>query len=479
MGNWFTDGVDYVSDKVDAVTGAVHDIHASVTGGETNAQEAQRQAREEAAQAARQDQAALTREQRGLEVSGYDPASITQHDNWNDWDQARLASQLKPSLKADRIEAFGLAWEKLGAEVAEVFGDLDSQARAAAGDGMRGEAAEAGFTAAKPLQDWGRSFGDAVKATGLKIREAGVTAGQTEAALVPPPEPSTARAVITGAGSMMTGGMMGTADAALQMRERMEADKQARAIVQNVYGPGYEAVDQSTPTFPPPVNPLNPPPPPPSATDRSSIPGGQQPSALGTSPGGGGSVGSVPGGGGGGGGFSATPNVPAQSSSAWATPPSTPGPGYAPTPGSSTPTPGGPGYGAVGAMPPGGPGGARPGSGAGGGRGPGGAVGVRGGAGGAGGARGLGAGPGAGAAPGAGGRAGIGGAGAAGAGGAAAGGAGGAGGRGGMAGGMGAGAGQRGQGQEDEEHQRPGWLEEQDDVWLDEMPKTAPPVFGA
>jgi hypothetical protein len=43
---------------------------------------------------------------------------------------------------------------------------------------------------------------------------------------------------------------------------------------------------------------------------------------------------------------------------------------------------------------------------------------------------------------------------------------------------MSAGAGQRGKGSEDQEHDRPSWLEEQDDVWFDGMPKTAPPVFG-
>lgn len=30
----------------------------------------------------------------------------------------------------------------------------------------------------------------------------------------------------------------------------------------------------------------------------------------------------------------------------------------------------------------------------------------------------------------------------------------------------------------DDEHDHPSWLEENDDIWLDDMPKTAPPVFG-
>ncbi|WP_218161409.1 hypothetical protein [Saccharopolyspora kobensis] len=55
----------------------------------------------------------------------------------------------------------------------------------------------------------------------------------------------------------------------------------------------------------------------------------------------------------------------------------------------------------------------------------------------------------------------------------------GAGGRG-AAGGMGgAGGAARGkQGEEDQEHERPGWLQEQDDVFTNDMDKVAPPVFG-
>ncbi|MER7011204.1 hypothetical protein ABT324_07235 [Saccharopolyspora sp. NPDC000359] len=55
----------------------------------------------------------------------------------------------------------------------------------------------------------------------------------------------------------------------------------------------------------------------------------------------------------------------------------------------------------------------------------------------------------------------------------------GAGGRG-AAGGMGGagGAGRGKQGEEDQEHERPGWLTEDDDVFTNDMEKVAPPVFG-
>ena len=41
---------------------------------------------------------------------------------------------------------------------------------------------------------------------------------------------------------------------------------------------------------------------------------------------------------------------------------------------------------------------------------------------------------------------------------------------------MGPGAGRGGA---EAKHERPSWLEEHDDVWLNDMPRTAPPVFGA
>jgi hypothetical protein len=49
-----------------------------------------------------------------------------------------------------------------------------------------------------------------------------------------------------------------------------------------------------------------------------------------------------------------------------------------------------------------------------------------------------------------------------------------------MAGGAmgGAGAARGGQGGEDEEHDRPSWLLENDDIFLDDMDPVAPPVFG-
>ncbi|MGI8309774.1 hypothetical protein [Saccharopolyspora hattusasensis] len=465
MGNWFTDGVREAG-------GSASDLWAGMTGGETRAQEQQRMRQQLATAASQKQHADLAQQQQGLQIGGTDPASINQHDNWNNWDQARLANQLKPSLNVQDLNAKGQAVVALGSRIAEIFADLDSRTRQAAGDGMRGKAAEAGLGAAKPLQDWGQQFGDSVRGTGLKIQEAGVAAGQTKAQLQPPEDYNGTRTVIATVLSP-AGGIM---DAGAQMRERAEADKQARQIVQNVYTPGYTAVDSSTPTFPPPVDPLNPPPPPPNqGRDTQSI-SSNTPSSTGRTGTRTGSTPNIPSGPdpssvdprGIGDGY----RPPAQSGSQWTNPPTPtmPGPGLASAPPGAQP----PGGGFIGAMPPGGGAG-----GAGlGGRGAGGMGAGGRGAGGLG-AGGLGAGGRAGAGGpgmGVGGRAGAGGLGAAA--GAGSGAAGAAGGRGAAGGGAGAGAGQRGKGSEDQEHERPSWLEEQDDIWLDDMPRTAPPVFG-
>ncbi|MEB3368778.1 hypothetical protein [Saccharopolyspora mangrovi] len=440
MGNAFTDAVG-------SFTSSVGDLGKGLVGGDTATRE-QAHAMQAAVQRAQRNDQPLNR---GLDE--FDRPSISQADNWKNWDQARLASQLTPSLGPEEIQSSARGWKKLGEEIKESLGDLDKRARAAAGDGMRGEAAEAGLNAAKPLQEWGTSFGQAAEGVGEAISRAGDAAASTKKSIEPPVGYDGTRGAI----ASVFGPAGGLVDGAMQMREQQEANQQARAVAEQIYAAGYQDVDASTPTLPPPVNPLAPPPPP---------PGGETPGGPGTGTGSGSGSGSGSGysgsavGGGSGGGHSGS--SPAQSSSQWASPsPTGPGAGGGTPPGMN-PGPNGPSAGFVGGMPPG--------AGAGAGRG----------AGGMGGARGAGAGMGAGGKAGggmgAGGRAGMGGLGAGAGAGAAGAGAGGRGAAG--APGAGAGAGQRGQGGEDDEHERPSWLEEQEDIWMDDMPKTAPPVFG-
>jgi hypothetical protein len=455
MVDWGKLAKDPVGYTAESGVGAVSDMWNSATGGNTREQ-ANNQAAADAARAkGEQARSALASQSRDLQIQGYDPPGITQHDNWEAWDHQRL-SQFRETLKTDDLGPKGDATRQLGERITQIFADLHGGATKAA-EGMQGKGAEAAIEAARPLQEWGKSFGDAVRGTGLKIQEISATAEQTKASIPPPSEGSTTRNILSG---IAPGGQV--VDGALQMKERQEDEKRARAVAQNVYTPGYQSVDKSTPTLPPPVDPVNPPPPPPKpgggTGDNPGISGtGDKPkTGAGSAPPGGSSVDSP----GKSGSAGSGPGAPAGSGSAWA--PSQPPIGQVP-PGAGPNPPGGAG----GQMPPGMVGM------------PGGAGGAGGGAGGAkaGGAGGRAGAPGGGA--GAGGRAGVGG-------GAAAGGAGAGGGAGARGGAAGAGAGapggaagQRGQGEgEDNEHETPSWLQESDDIWLNDMPKTAPAVFG-
>jgi hypothetical protein len=444
----------------EAAWNAGSDMVNSALGNDTREQAADKAAIEKAKADGEQARAKLAGEQRGLHVGGTDPASINAHDNWEQWDHPRL-DKFRDTLKIEDINRSGRAWQKLGEDIAEIFADLHSGAVKSVGEGMQGKGAEAALAAAKPMQDWGQKFGDSVRMTGLKIEEIGVAAEQTKASLQPPQDSGqhTARNVL---GAVIgPGGMV--ADGALQMKEREEDAKRARAVMTNVYTPGYTSVDKSVPTLPPPVDPVNPPPPPP-PPGGSNIPGSRNP-GMSQSPHGQTPSNDTPSspnspGDSGRGRTPNMPNVPAGTDPSWATPqPGGPaGPGG--MPGGPGGGPGGMGGGFVGGMPGGAGAGAR---GTGGGRagGMGGSAAGRGGAGGG---------------PGAGGRAGAGGMGGGAAGGGAAGGA--RGGAGAGAGGMGGGAGRGGEGGDDQEHERPSWLEEHDDIWMNDMPKTAPAVFG-
>jgi hypothetical protein len=455
MADWGSDPVGAFVGSAKEGAGEVGDLFNKVTGGSTRADNAAHQS--EAAQA--QSQANFDAQARGIQVQGFDPPSITQHDNWESWDHNRL-HQFAQGLQFADIQGHGQTMQTIAGDLAKIFGDMESGARSAVGDGMKGQSADAALKAAKSIGDWGKSFADAVRMHGIKMSEVGKTAEQTHQTMPPPANPDPVRGVIATAVTAPLGGFGGAADAGLQMQQKSEAEKQARAIAQNVYTPGYQAVDTSTPTMPPPVDPVNPP-------SGSPGSGGQQ--GLG----GGGGMSGMSGGGSASGAGAAShaagaasgvsapggmPGSPSQSGSAWA--PSAPPPGQNPFGGLPSPGSPGAGYGAM-------PGGVIGGGGAGGAK-TGGAGGSAGKAGGAGkGSVGAGGRSGAGASGSGGGAGGSGKAGAAGA----------SGSRGASGGGAGSAGGGK-EGGDDEEHETPDWLVESDDVFFNDMPKVAPAVFG-
>ncbi|MGW3471663.1 PPE domain-containing protein [Saccharopolyspora sp. NPDC000995] len=484
VGGAVVDGVSTVGNALAEGAGQVYDTGADLFGynsREQNAQEAAATAAEQRNEQLRQQLAA----QNSALASGmeFDPASISQQENWQSYSHQELYDTNQQSLDQGKATEAAHQWRKIAAKLKEVGPRLQQNAGSAIAGGWEGDAARAANESSEPLVNWMSSSSEAFHLTGNKIEEAASAAGQVKAMV---PEPEGHHFGRTMLASIPTGVVGGGIDALAQMRERQQAERGAQETMGRVFSPTYSNVDTSVPAYrdlnDKPAPPPPPPPPPPPIEPPPVRPRGRtgtgQPSTPSVA-----NVGDITGG---------NPNIPAETRSVW-TPDDSPerlpgdltglrtggfpgrtgngdvGVGYLPGPGAGRTGPGGPG---------GGPGRGGPGGGSGMGRGgAGGAGGGKPGGLGAGGAGRLGAGGGAGAL-GAGGRSGVGGFSAAGgtAGGAGTGAAAGRGGTG--AGGMSA-SGQRGQGSEDQERERPGWLEEQDDIWLEDMPKTAPPVFGA
>ncbi|GAA3366061.1 PPE domain-containing protein [Saccharopolyspora gregorii] len=450
-----------------------------VFGYESSAEKERKEHGEEANRIAQQQQAQLAQQNAGMDVQGFDKPAITQCVNWGGFDHAQIYSTNQDSIDQGKVGEVAQVWIEFAKELRGRGENYATDVQRIVEGGWEGEAANTAKEVGKPASDWMRASADAFEVTGNNLNAAGEAAGQARNMVDQPDGYSVGRGV---AASIPFGPAGAGLDALGQMEEREQAEKAAQETMGRVYSPTLTQVDSNMPQYTGPDGSTKEPP---AATQPAGTDWGTGPGANGVGPGTGGGIGGgtgggvgggiggggLPGGGYGsggtggfGGGAGSYPGSPSGSGSQWS------GPAY------------GPGTGGV----PGGPGGlGSGGSGAGAGGGLAGGIGGlgAGGAGGAGrGAGGLGAGGGAGrgvgtSGVGAGGRAGVGGTGA-GAGAGAAGGARGAGaGRGGMGGGMG-GAGQRGQSGEDAEHERPSWLEEHDDIWMNDMPKTAPPVLG-
>ncbi|WP_258342885.1 PPE domain-containing protein [Saccharopolyspora gregorii] len=449
-----------------------------VFGYESSAEKERKEHGEEANRIAQQQQAQLAQQNAGMDVQGFDKPAITQCVNWGGFDHAQIYSTNQDSIDQGKVGEVAQVWIEFAKELRGRGENYATDVQRIVEGGWEGEAANTAKEVGKPASDWMRASADAFEVTGNNLNAAGEAAGQARNMVDQPDGYSVGRGV---AASIPFGPAGAGLDALGQMEEREQAEKAAQETMGRVYSPTLTQVDSNMPQYTGPDGSTKEPP---AATQPAGTDWGTGPGANGVGPGTGGGIGTggggigggtggggLPGGGygsggtGGFGGAGSHPGSPSGSGSQWS------GPAYGPGAGGVPGGTGGLGSGGSGA-------GAGGGIGAIGGLGAGGA-----GAGGAGrGAGGLGAGGGAGrgagtSGVGAGGRAGVGGTGA-GAGAGAAGGARGAGaGRGGMGGGMG-GAGQRGQSGEDAEHERPSWLEEHDDIWMNDMPKTAPPVLG-
>ncbi|NYH76994.1 hypothetical protein FHR84_000308 [Actinopolyspora biskrensis] len=472
--------VDAVGDAASATwnaagdfAGAVRDDVGSVFGFDTRAENAQQ---ERAAAAEKQGQQLrdelAQRNQRLDAPAGYDPASISQQENWQSYGHRQIYDTNQNTLSQSDAAAVAEGWRNIGKELSSIGDELVQEATRAIDSGWSGEAAEAAKRSAQPLAKWSSGSGECFRLTGNKIEEAGSAAGQVKAMVPEPQDHDVSRTVVSG---LAAGPLGGGTDALRQMHERQQEERKAQETMDRVMGATYRDVDTTVPAYrqldgkqaPPPDSK-------PDGPGTAGVPPGRGPGGgTGGYSGGGAGTAGYPGGGYSGGGSgtgqgggpgwdgqSRQPGgsgagtlpgggssvSPSDSESAWASGPSAGGPGA----GAGGPGAGGAAGGAGGGAVAGGyAGGAPGGAGSGSNIGPGGRSGT--------GSVKSGAGP------------------ASGGGGTTAGSAGRGGG--GARGPMGMGGGQRGQGGEEEEHERPSWLEEWDDVWFNDMPRTAPPVI--
>ncbi|WP_019853731.1 PPE domain-containing protein [Actinopolyspora mortivallis] len=481
-GSAVSDAAGTTVDAVGDFAGMVRDDVGSVFGFDTRAENAHQEQAAAAAEEGERLRRELAERNRRLDApAGYDPPAIREQENWRSFSHRRIYDTNQQTLSQSDAVAVAEAWRNIGKELGKLGERLANDSAKAIDSGWSGQAAEAAKQAAQPLARWSQNSGECFHLTGNKIEEAGSAAGQVKAMVPEPQDFDVSRSVTA---NIAGGPFGGSVDAVRQQYERQQAERQAQETMERVLGNTYRNVDTTVPAYRQldgsPAHPTG------TVSGGATAVGAGSPAggvagggAGGAHPAGIGSVGSsggYPGGGSPGGGYPGT-GAPGPGAGGDGQPPRSGGNTPQSVPGTGSPTPpsgsesawapdtstGRSGFGA------GGPG----------------AGGAAGGVGGAGGGAGgyvgggLGGGTGTGSGPGPGGRSGAapvkGGASpTSGPGAAAAPGAGRSGGRAPM--GMGP-AGQRGQGGEDEEHERPNWLEEWDDVWFNDMPRTAPPVI--
>jgi hypothetical protein len=457
------------SDFCHDVMNVGQDVWVGATGWLTGQKDSEQEQADQRAQDATKQgdatRARLAAQDKGLVQGGFDPPSIKQHDNWQSMSHQEIYNRNQQMSNATASQAAG-AWTDLAKQMRDIGGRYATELKQKIANGWEGQAAQAAGAVGDPLSKWMTDSAGAFEMTGNQISTAGSAAEQVKA-MVPQPEGvNIARQVGAAIATGPTFGIGNAIDAVSQHNQAQDAQKAAQETMGRVLSPTYQQADSQVPAFQDVHgNPTNPPPPAPQNSQALPPPvnpggmrggggvGGSASAGAGAGVHSGGSAG-MPGGGAGlpGGGSTG----PAGSSSAWA-PSAGTLPGGAPAPGAGQPG-GGPSGGAGGMM------GGMPG-------------GMGGGAGKAGG---VGAGAGSKGSVGAGGRAGSGSSSGSGSGAGGRAGATGASGSRGASGGGGMGAGGKGggHGSEDQDHERPGWLEEMDDVWLNDMPKVAPPVFG-
>lgn len=234
-----------------------NDWHDKLTGQESASERSREQhQRDEHTDKSKQEQTKLN--DRGNQQAqdaghGYDPAAISQHDNWSSWDHKTMHSMIE-DVQPSRIAAKGTEWSEVAKNLADSFKQFHTEVTGAVKGGWTGDAATAAATAPDGMAKWGAAMASATDGTGTRIQQASTAADQAKTNMPKPVEFSWRRNLVNSAGGGFLGGLGGAAlsggtDAYEQHKEAQQAKQQAVNVMNRMYTQGYVDVDNTTPAF--------------------------------------------------------------------------------------------------------------------------------------------------------------------------------------------------------------------------------------
>lgn len=228
----------------------VHDAWNAQHGKKTYAEQHAEQQAREAAQRARDVHQHIAADRRSVQFDGaFDPAAITQHENWAALSHQQIFETNK-GLSQNQASQVARAWKDIADDLRAIGPDLEGDVdKALQGGGWEGHAADAARQSAEPLVQWSGNHADALQLTGDQIDQAATAAGQCKGTVPPPQQHSVGRTVAAAVLAVPNIEQGGNADGTRQMQERQEAERHAQQTMGRVMTPAYQQADTATPSF--------------------------------------------------------------------------------------------------------------------------------------------------------------------------------------------------------------------------------------
>lgn len=196
----------------------------------------------------------------GQQNAGCDPASITQHDNWNSWNHQRIYTMLH-DIDPERIRDKADHWSKIGGQIRQIFEGLERELQSTISGGWEGAAAGAAAQAPTALAEWGRTIAASAESTGASMLEAATGAERAQRAVHPPSDLEWNSALsgvldhLLKPGSASGGGRAPSEDASRPFGDQQAGNDKARRTAGQVFSPSYVSADATVGAFPPPSDP--------------------------------------------------------------------------------------------------------------------------------------------------------------------------------------------------------------------------------